>query len=203
MRIIERGSGTPIVVVPGVQGRWEYFAPAIDALARSFRVVTFSLCGELGCPRIRSRHAASTTSRTRLPRRSTAAASTERSSAASRSAASPPCALPRSVRTGRRRWCSSRRPVPAGTSSGVMSCTCDSRGSSRRLSIAESPRRLRREIATSHSRHRCTAAVRAVAAEDGRARAGHAGDAWPSGRRSSRQSISPVKRRRISAPTLV
>lgn len=52
MRIIERGSGTPIVLVPGVQGRWEYFAPAIDALARSFRVVTFSLCGELGCPRI-------------------------------------------------------------------------------------------------------------------------------------------------------
>jgi 3-oxoadipate enol-lactonase len=52
MRIIERGSGTPIVVVPGVQGRWEYFAPAVDALARSFRVITFSLCGELGCPRI-------------------------------------------------------------------------------------------------------------------------------------------------------
>jgi pimeloyl-ACP methyl ester carboxylesterase len=52
MRIIERGSGTPIVVVPGVQGRWEYFALAIDALARSFRVITFSLCGEFGCPRI-------------------------------------------------------------------------------------------------------------------------------------------------------
>jgi pimeloyl-ACP methyl ester carboxylesterase len=52
MRIIEQGSGTPIVVVPGVQGRWEYFAPAVDALARSFRVITFSLCGELGSPRI-------------------------------------------------------------------------------------------------------------------------------------------------------
>jgi hypothetical protein len=52
MRIIDRGSGTPIVVVPGVQGRWEYFAPAVEALARSFRVITFSLCGELGCPRI-------------------------------------------------------------------------------------------------------------------------------------------------------
>jgi pimeloyl-ACP methyl ester carboxylesterase len=52
MHIIDRGSGTPIVLVPGVQGRWEYFAPAIDALARSFRVITFSLCGELGCPRI-------------------------------------------------------------------------------------------------------------------------------------------------------
>jgi pimeloyl-ACP methyl ester carboxylesterase len=52
MRIIDRGSGTPLVIVPGVQGRWEFFAPAVDALARSFRVITFSLCGELGAPRI-------------------------------------------------------------------------------------------------------------------------------------------------------
>jgi pimeloyl-ACP methyl ester carboxylesterase len=52
MHIIDRGSGIPIVLVPGVQGRWEFFAPAIDELARSFRVITFSLCGELGCPRI-------------------------------------------------------------------------------------------------------------------------------------------------------
>jgi len=52
VRIIECGSGTPLVLVPGLPGRWEYFAPTIDALARSFRVVTFSLCGELGCPRI-------------------------------------------------------------------------------------------------------------------------------------------------------
>jgi pimeloyl-ACP methyl ester carboxylesterase len=52
MRIIDRGAGTPIVLVPGVQGRWEFFAPAVDALARSFRVITFSLCGELGSPPI-------------------------------------------------------------------------------------------------------------------------------------------------------
>jgi pimeloyl-ACP methyl ester carboxylesterase len=50
MQIIDRGSGTPIVLVPGVQGRWEYAAPAVDALARSFRVITFPLCGEPGCP---------------------------------------------------------------------------------------------------------------------------------------------------------
>ncbi len=55
MHIVDRGSGIPLVIVPGVQGRWEYFAPAVDALARSFRVITFSLCGELGCPRIDSR----------------------------------------------------------------------------------------------------------------------------------------------------
>jgi pimeloyl-ACP methyl ester carboxylesterase len=52
MRIIDRGSGLPIVVVPGIQGRWEFSAPAVDALARSFRVITFSLCGELGSPPI-------------------------------------------------------------------------------------------------------------------------------------------------------
>src|SRR5262245_6754801 len=52
MQIVERGSGTPLVIVPGLQGRWEYFAPAVEALAESFRVMTFSLCGELGCPRI-------------------------------------------------------------------------------------------------------------------------------------------------------
>jgi pimeloyl-ACP methyl ester carboxylesterase len=31
------------VVIPGLQGRWEYVRPAIDALSASFRVLTFSL----------------------------------------------------------------------------------------------------------------------------------------------------------------
>ena len=42
MTIVERGQGSPIVVVPSVHGRWEYLTPAIDALARSHRVITFS-----------------------------------------------------------------------------------------------------------------------------------------------------------------
>lgn len=46
MEVIERGTGTPLVLVPGVQGRWEYMRPAIDALAEHFRVLTFSLAGE-------------------------------------------------------------------------------------------------------------------------------------------------------------
>lgn len=46
MQIVERGSGDPIVMIPGIQGRWEYMRPAIDALAESFRVITFPLCGE-------------------------------------------------------------------------------------------------------------------------------------------------------------
>ena len=43
MNIVDRGSGPPLVLIPGLQGRWEYMRPAVDALASSFRVVTFSL----------------------------------------------------------------------------------------------------------------------------------------------------------------
>jgi pimeloyl-ACP methyl ester carboxylesterase len=46
MRIIERGTGAPLIVIPGVQGRWEYVEPAIAALADRFRVITFALAGE-------------------------------------------------------------------------------------------------------------------------------------------------------------
>jgi 3-oxoadipate enol-lactonase len=46
MEIIDRGSGPPLVVVPSLHGRWQYMAPAIDALSRFFRVLTFSLCDE-------------------------------------------------------------------------------------------------------------------------------------------------------------
>jgi 3-oxoadipate enol-lactonase len=46
MRIVDRGTGVPVVVIPGLQGRWEWMAPAIDALADCCRVITFSLCDE-------------------------------------------------------------------------------------------------------------------------------------------------------------
>jgi 3-oxoadipate enol-lactonase len=46
MLLIERGHGAPLVFVPGLQGRWEYARPAIDALADSFSVVTFPLRDE-------------------------------------------------------------------------------------------------------------------------------------------------------------
>jgi 3-oxoadipate enol-lactonase len=46
MRIIERGSGPALVVIPGVQGRWEYVRPAVEALASAFHVMTFPLCDE-------------------------------------------------------------------------------------------------------------------------------------------------------------
>ncbi len=44
--MIDRGSGVPFVLVPGIQGRWEWMAPAVEALAEHGRVLTFSLCDE-------------------------------------------------------------------------------------------------------------------------------------------------------------
>ena len=32
-----------LVLIPGIQGRWEFMQPAVDALSRHFRVLTFSL----------------------------------------------------------------------------------------------------------------------------------------------------------------
>jgi pimeloyl-ACP methyl ester carboxylesterase len=46
MTIVDCGSGPPVVLVPGVQGRWEWLRPGVDALARDCRVVTFSLADE-------------------------------------------------------------------------------------------------------------------------------------------------------------
>ena len=46
MNIIDRGSGVPVVLVPGIQGRWEWMRPAVDALSARFRVITFSLADE-------------------------------------------------------------------------------------------------------------------------------------------------------------
>jgi pimeloyl-ACP methyl ester carboxylesterase len=48
--IIDVGTGTPLVLVPGIQGRWEWMEPCVRALAREYRVVTASLPGEPGVP---------------------------------------------------------------------------------------------------------------------------------------------------------
>ncbi len=44
--MVEFGTGTPIVFIPGLQGRWEYSRPTVQALATAFRVVTFPLADE-------------------------------------------------------------------------------------------------------------------------------------------------------------
>jgi len=36
----------PLVLVPPLQGRWEYLRDTVDALEKHMRVLTFSLCGE-------------------------------------------------------------------------------------------------------------------------------------------------------------
>lgn len=46
MQIVDIGSGPPVVVIPGIQGRWEWMRPAVEALARRCRVITFSLADE-------------------------------------------------------------------------------------------------------------------------------------------------------------
>lgn len=48
--IVDRGTGTPIVLIPGLQGRWEWMRPTVDALAKHLRVITFSLCDESTSP---------------------------------------------------------------------------------------------------------------------------------------------------------
>jgi pimeloyl-ACP methyl ester carboxylesterase len=49
LNIIDVGSGVPIVIIPGVQGRWEWMKPAVDALSNRCRVITFSLADEPTC----------------------------------------------------------------------------------------------------------------------------------------------------------
>ena len=51
MRIYDQGSGPPNIVVPGVQGRWEWFTPALTALKERCRTISYSLAGDLGSGR--------------------------------------------------------------------------------------------------------------------------------------------------------
>ena len=44
----DRGAGPPLIVIPGVQGRWEWMKPALDALSRSCRTISYTLCGDIG-----------------------------------------------------------------------------------------------------------------------------------------------------------
>src|SRR5262245_9299471 len=42
--MLDAGTGDPIVLIPGIQGRWEWLSPTIEALvARGHRVLSFSL----------------------------------------------------------------------------------------------------------------------------------------------------------------
>ena len=34
--MFDQGKGAPLIVIPGVQGRWEWMAPTVDALASDY-----------------------------------------------------------------------------------------------------------------------------------------------------------------------
>src|SRR5688500_6446856 len=40
----------PLLLIPGIQGRWEWMQPAIDELAKEWRVIPCSRPGEPGAP---------------------------------------------------------------------------------------------------------------------------------------------------------
>jgi pimeloyl-ACP methyl ester carboxylesterase len=46
--MIDVGNGPPLILIPGLQGRWEWMRPAVRALARHFRVISFTLAGDWG-----------------------------------------------------------------------------------------------------------------------------------------------------------
>jgi pimeloyl-ACP methyl ester carboxylesterase len=55
--MFDKGTGTPVIVVQALQGRWEWTAPLVGELARTARTITYSLCGEGGSGRPASGHA--------------------------------------------------------------------------------------------------------------------------------------------------
>lgn len=49
--MFDNGTGPPLVVIPGLQGRWEWTMPALSRLACDCRTLSYSLCGDLGSGR--------------------------------------------------------------------------------------------------------------------------------------------------------
>jgi pimeloyl-ACP methyl ester carboxylesterase len=48
--MIDIGRGAPVVLIPGLQGRWEWMQPAVELLAEHYRVLAYSLCDERTSP---------------------------------------------------------------------------------------------------------------------------------------------------------
>jgi pimeloyl-ACP methyl ester carboxylesterase len=46
--MFDSGTGPPLIVIPGVQGRWEWMQPALAALQTRCRTIAYSLCGNDG-----------------------------------------------------------------------------------------------------------------------------------------------------------
>jgi pimeloyl-ACP methyl ester carboxylesterase len=48
LQVFDSGGGDPVVLVPGIQGRWEWMRPCAERLAEGGRLVTASLPGDPG-----------------------------------------------------------------------------------------------------------------------------------------------------------
>ncbi len=46
--MFDAGHGSPLIVIPGVQGRWEWMKPALQELQHRCRTVSYTLCGGAG-----------------------------------------------------------------------------------------------------------------------------------------------------------
>jgi 3-oxoadipate enol-lactonase len=46
--MFDEGTGPPVVVIPGIQGRWEWMRPALGELRKRCRTISYSLCGDIG-----------------------------------------------------------------------------------------------------------------------------------------------------------
>lgn len=46
--MFDAGNGPPLIVIPGVQGRWEWMKPALRELQKRCRAVSYTLCGDAG-----------------------------------------------------------------------------------------------------------------------------------------------------------
>ena len=46
--MFDQGTGPPLIVIPGVQGRWEWMTPALRELQKRCRTMSYSLCGDIG-----------------------------------------------------------------------------------------------------------------------------------------------------------
>src|SRR6266542_108847 len=46
--MFDEGEGPPVIVIPGVQGRWEWMLPGLRALSKRCRTISYTLCGDFG-----------------------------------------------------------------------------------------------------------------------------------------------------------
>ncbi len=46
--MFDQGTGPPLIVIPGIQGRWEWLRPALRELRKHTRTVSYTLCGDFG-----------------------------------------------------------------------------------------------------------------------------------------------------------